>query len=163
MIIWITGQPGSGKTALAQAVTHRLWESGVELGIRHIDGDHLRELVPITQEDTGGKEVYSKANRRQNIDRALAIALYLESTVEYPVILVSLVSPYRAQRESLREKCTVMEVYLTCSEERGKEDFFAEGYEPPLIPDLQFNTSEVSVEREVEEVCDLYWEMAATS
>ena len=163
MIIWITGQPGSGKTVLAKLLMHRFWDIGLDFGIHHIDGDHLRELVPITQEDTGGKEIYSEANRRQNIDRACAIALYLENVEGDPIILVSVVSPYRDQRDSLKDKCTVMEIYLTCSEPRGKEYFYAIDYEPPINPDLQFNTAEVTLEQEVEEICDLYWEMATTS
>ena len=154
MIIWITGQPGSGKTTLAMAVMYRLWESGLDLTVRHIDGDDLRKMLPLGYDETG---------RRQNIDRAQAIALYLQNIVEDPVVLVSLVSPYRDQRELLKEKTDVIEVYLTCSVERGKESFFAEGYEPPINPDLQFNTAEVTIEHEVEEVCSLYWKMAASS
>jgi len=155
MIIWITGQPGSGKTALANAIKKRVWDTGLDYNTFHIDGDHLRSLIPSTCDDTGGKELYSEANRRQNIDRAQAIALFLEGTEEYPVILVSLVSPYRDQRNALKEKCQVMEIYLTCSELRGKEDYFAEGYEPPLNPNLEFDTALISVEEEVDAVFNL--------
>ena len=114
MIIWLTGQPASGKTTLAQ----RLYAMGVVDFI--IDGDQLREIHP---------EDYDERGRHANVSRAQDIALYLHN--EGQRVAVALVSPYVAQREWMKGKAPVHEFYLHTEEIRGREHFFSEHYQPP--------------------------------
>lgn len=122
MIVWFTGQPGSGKTTLALGMKPRF----------HVDGDDLRAL------DNPG---YDEAGRRQNIDRAQAIAGYCYE--RNGQVVVSVVAPYRDQREAFKKRFPVLEVYLHTDTVRGKEDFFVDDYEPPLTSFVDIDTGEV--------------------
>ena len=44
MIIWLTGQPGSGKTTLANQLIKSLTQNNKNIKILNIDGDDLRAL-----------------------------------------------------------------------------------------------------------------------
>jgi adenylylsulfate kinase len=119
MIYWLTGQPGSGKTTLAKAIIkERFFRDWF-----HIDGDDIRELFE--------NKDYSKEGRMKNVLLAQQLAQYLHSKGKD--VIVSLVSPYKEQRESFKEKMGDMlqEVYVHTSELRGRENFFVEDYEPP--------------------------------
>lgn len=130
MIVWLTGQPGSGKTTLAKAML----DEGL---VRYVvDGDDLRALIPAG---------YDEAGRRQNIDRAQAIAGFLSHKYPEQNIAVSLIAPYRDQREAFKEKFPVVEVYVHTEEKRGREHFFVEGYEPPQDNFLDIDTGRVDV------------------
>jgi adenylylsulfate kinase len=67
----------------------------------------------------------------KNVLLAQQLAQYLHSKGKD--VIVSLVSPYKEQRESFKEKMGDMlqEVYVHTSELRGRENFFVEDYEPP--------------------------------
>jgi len=137
MIIWLTGQPASGKTTLAKA----LLERGV--GDFHIDGDDLRAVQP---------EPYDVRGRFVNVSRAQDIALYLHN--QDRLVLVSLVSPHRGQREWLKERADVVEVYLHTDEIRGREHYFAKHYEAPDDPDLDLDTGLLTVEDCVDRIIE---------
>lgn len=124
MIVWLTGQPGSGKTTIAQA----LKEEGLVDFI--VDGDELRAVQ---------QEGYDERGRHRNVARAQDIALYLHN--EGMNVAVALVSPNRAQREWLKERASVLEVHLYASEPRGREEFFADHYEPPRENRIVFDTA----------------------
>jgi adenylylsulfate kinase len=117
MIIWLTGQPGAGKTTLVDGLAD--WMQGPTFTI--IDGDELRDLL----ENPG----YDKAGRHINIDRAQAIAAYMDQRVDY--VLVALVAPYRKQRDEFREAHDVLEVYVHTTDIRGREEYHVDDYEPP--------------------------------
>ena len=58
MVIWFTGQPGSGKTTLAEELITRLNHPK----IIHIDGDDIRKTLARTD-----AEDYSRDGRFKNI------------------------------------------------------------------------------------------------
>lgn len=71
MIIWLTCQPGHGKTVLAEMLKDYIEHNHQHRKIHHIDGDDLREV--LVNKD------YSRQGRENNIRTAQSIALYLES------------------------------------------------------------------------------------
>ncbi|MGA1049691.1 MAG: adenylyl-sulfate kinase, partial [Minisyncoccia bacterium] len=90
MIITFTGQPNSGKTTLSQQLTEYLKLKGHT--VNWIDGDNLREMVKNFD--------YSERGRKRNIETAYSIAKLYNRTTNY--IVVSLVSPFKDLRESLK-------------------------------------------------------------
>jgi len=117
MIYWFTGQPGAGKTTLAKHLVTYFENKNVI----HIDGDDLRDIFQ--------NKDYSEFGRRKNIERAQDIARFM-SQKGFNVI-VSLVSPYRDQREEFKENNQVMEIYVHTTDERGRENFHVTDYETP--------------------------------
>ena len=88
MIYWFTGQPGAGKTTIVRGIRQKyLPDSFI------VDGDDIREIFD--------NKDYSEAGRRKNIDLAQKISQYLNTRGED--VLVSLVSPYKDQRDAFKE------------------------------------------------------------
>ena len=56
-------------------------------------------------------------------------------------VIVSLVSPYRDQREEFKFNTSVVEVYVHTTEDRGRNQFHVEEYEPPLENFIDIDTS----------------------
>jgi adenylylsulfate kinase len=142
MIIWLTGQPGSGKTTLAKEIML----SGPLCQWYHVDGDDIRELFD--------NKDYSEQGRRKNIELAQQLAQYLHSKGKK--VVVSLVSPYKDQRDKFKEKIgdDLFEVYLYTNEIRGREDYFVKEYEPPTEKYLRLDTTNDTVEESVKKVLD---------
>jgi len=127
MIYWFTGQPSSGKTTLANnLLTHFGKDNSII-----IDGDDLRDIFQ--------NKDYSEVGRRKNIERAQDIAQFLDK--KGFTVLVSLVSPYKDQREDFKNKSNVIEVYLHTSENRGRNQFHVENYEPPTENFIDLDTT----------------------
>jgi adenylylsulfate kinase len=129
MIIWLTGQPGAGKTTLAKLLEAYFSDQSVV-----IDGDDLRELLKNTD--------YSENGRRKNIEYAQNMAKDLYYN-EYNVI-VSLVSPYKDQREFFKQDMgsSIKEVYVHTSNIRGKEHFHVQNYEAPTENFVEIDTTD---------------------
>ena len=140
MIYWFTGQPGHGKTTLAEAMLDHLATQGIEAF--HVDGDDLRALT--TNAD------YSRGGRENNIRRAQLLAHYLQSKGH--TVVVSLVAPYRDIREELKAAADVTEVYVHTTETRGREEKHASDYEAPLTNFIDIDTTGKSVEESLQEV-----------
>ena len=155
MIIWLTGQPGSGKTTLAEKFINDklIWFMRIQSHrIIHIDGDDLREIVD--------NKDYSEEGRRENINLAMNITRFMDN--KGFIVIVSLVSPYRDQREELKMERNVAEFYLHTTEIRGKEDYFVDNYEPPLHNFTDIDTNK-TIEECTDEVLDVYRQMAAVA
>jgi len=149
MVIWFTGQPGSGKTTLAKEIISKLNHTK----LIHIDGDDLRIL-------TDNKD-YSYLGRVTNIKLAQSLALFMESKGFIPV--VSLVSPYKVQREEFKSKTNVLEIYLHTDEIRGREDYFVEHYIEPTENYLDLDTGKLTIKESIDEILNVYREMANNS
>ena len=151
MIIWLTGQPASGKTTLANSIITRLSKEMPKLKIVNIDGDDLR-LINKNKD-------YSKQGRIKNISTAISIARFLKNK-NYLCIL-SIVAPYRFLRDELKEDFKFLEVYLHTSEIRGREEFFADDYEIPIDKKtLKLDTGKLTIKECTDEIFNVYRQMA---
>lgn len=127
MIYWFTGQPGAGKTTLVNNLLDHFGKSNTII----IDGDDLRDIFE--------NKDYSEVGRRKNIERAQDIALFLDK--KGFTVLVALVSPYKDQRESFKKVADVIEVYVNTSEDRGRNMYHVENYEPPTENFIDIDTT----------------------
>jgi adenylylsulfate kinase len=143
MIYWFTGQPGAGKTTLAEALRTRLRAAGHPTV--HLDGEFVREVMENRD--------YGEAGRIANIRAGQRLAAKLQE--EGIWVVAAFVSPYRALREAFKARGDVVEVYVHTTEPRGRERFFVTGYEPPLAEFVDMDTTGVSVESCVERLLTL--------
>ena len=91
-VFWLTGLSGSGKSTLANEFAKELTARGIPHTV--LDGDSLRLGL---NRDLG----FTEADRVENIRRTAEVAkLFAESGL---IAIVSLISPYRIDRESARE------------------------------------------------------------
>ena len=130
MIYWFTGQPGSGKTVLADLLKNEALPHAYR-----IDGDEMRELFD--------NKDYSMKGRIANIDAAQKIAHYLHN--QGKDVIVSLVSPYLDQREEFKKMLDwqIKEIYVHYNNEiRGREEYHVLGYQAPSFNYLDINTSD---------------------
>ena len=89
--VWFTGLPGSGKSTVAAVVEQRLLDGGQPAYM--LDGDNLRHGL-------NGNLGFSDDDRRENMRRTAHLArLFADAGV---VALVSLVSPFREDRDRAR-------------------------------------------------------------
>jgi len=145
MIIWLTGQPESGKTTLATKLAHKI--PFFKLA-GFIDGDVLREKY--------NNYDYSEDGRKKNM--ALAQSLASQADSPNKVILVAMVSPYRDQREIFKSFNDVKEIYLHSDRESPHK---VSNYEPPLKNYLVLDTSKLTEDEcleKIREFCSLSWE-----
>lgn len=145
--IWLTGQPASGKTTLANMLIDYFKINEDNKEFFNIDGDDLRDLFQ--------NKDYSKKGRYANIRLGMSIAAYLINKNKIPII--SLVSPYRELREEFKEKYKVLEIYLHTTEIRGREDYFVKDYEKPLQNFIEIDTTYKSEKESLNEILDVYW------
>ena len=164
--LWFTGLPGAGKSTIAAAVEERLIAAGQSAFL--LDGDNLRHGL-------NGDLGFDEQARRENVRRTAHVARLLAESGT--IALVSLVSPYAADRE-LAAACTAddlefIEIFvdapLELCEKRDPKGLYARAragelagltgvgapYEPPPDPDLVLGTLEETVERGVERVMEL--------
>ena len=146
--IWMTGLPASGKSTVAAAIEARLLAEGRSAYV--LDGDNLRHGL-------NGDLGFSPEDRAENVRRTAEVsALLADAGV---VVLVALVSPYRADRAAARlaherRALPFLEVHVATSieecERRDPKGLYARAragelkhltgvddpYEPPEAPDV---------------------------
>ena len=89
--VWFTGLSGSGKSTLADAVAARLLDDGRATYV--LDGDNVRHGLNA---DLG----FSAADRAENVRRVGEVARLMADAGL--VVLVPVISPYRADRDRVR-------------------------------------------------------------
>jgi bifunctional enzyme CysN/CysC len=153
-LVWFTGMSGAGKTTIARSVERILFEQGVRTVL--LDGDHFRHGLC-------GDLGFSPADRTENIRRVAEVAkLFFEQGA---VVLCTFVSPFRSDREAVHQlfpASQVVEVYvrapLEVLQERDPKGLYSREatgqlslpgsestYEPPDRPDLDLDTTSLSV------------------
>jgi adenylylsulfate kinase len=159
--LWFTGLSGSGKSTVAVALEQALAAKG-KLTYR-LDGDNIRLGI---NKNLG----FSADDRTENIRRIGEISkLFVDVGI---ITLSSFVSPYRADRDLVRELheaagMQFIEVYvdvpLSVAEERDPKGLYkkarageipnftgiSDPYEEPLNAEVVLNSHEMSLEEEV--------------
>jgi bifunctional enzyme CysN/CysC len=165
--LWFTGLPGAGKSTVAAAVEERLLD--MRRPALLLDGDNLRHGL-------NGDLGFDEAARAENVRRTAHVARLLAESGT--IALVSLVSPYKADREMAaglhrEDELHFIEVFvdapLELCEQRDPKGLYARAragelagmtgvgapYEPPENPDLVLGSAGETVEHEVERVMAL--------
>jgi bifunctional enzyme CysN/CysC len=164
--VWLTGLPAAGKTTVGDAVADRLGEAGY--GTYRLDGDVLRLTL---SSDLG----FDAASRQENIRRAANLARILADAGL--LVMVSLISPYRASRNEARAMHAAaglpfLEVFLDTPlvecERRDPRGLYARArrgeitgftgvddpYEAPEAPDVTLHTEAQSIDQASAAVLD---------
>mgnify|MGYP001270832952 CR=1 FL=1 len=131
MIYWLIGQPGSGKTKLADMLKEEYLPHAYR-----IDGDEMRDLF--------SNKDYSIKGRISNIDAAQKIAHYLHN--QGKDVIVSLVTPYLDQREEFKKKLTwqLKEIFVHYNLSkgfRGREKYHVLDYQKPISNFIDIDTT----------------------
>ncbi len=149
--IWMTGLSGSGKSTIANLLEQRLHAQGLHTYV--LDGDRLRHGL---NRDLG----FTEADRVENIRRVAEVAkLMVDAGL---VVIVALISPFRAEREMARSLFAAgefVEVFVDASlaecERRDPKGLYAKArrgelnnftgidspYESPLAPEVHLKTT----------------------
>jgi adenylylsulfate kinase len=93
VVLWFTGLSGSGKTTIAKAVESELCNR-YKVHTYHLDGDILRDGLNRDLD-------FSSKARSENIRRAAEVARLMADAGL--VVLLSFISPFRADRENARK------------------------------------------------------------
>ena len=101
MIIWFTGQPGSGKTTLANALIESIKKEDPNIKIINLDGDDLRNI--------NKNKDYSKEGRIKNISTAISIMRFLAN--KNYLCIISIVAPYKFLRDELKDEFSFLEIF----------------------------------------------------
>ncbi|MBE0503759.1 MAG: sulfate adenylyltransferase subunit CysN [Desulfuromonadales bacterium] len=162
--IWFTGLSGSGKSTIANLLEKRLLSEG-----RHtylLDGDNVRHGL---NRDLG----FTEADRVENIRRIAEVAkLMVDAGL---IVLVSFISPYRAERRMARELFPAgefIEVFVDTPleecERRDPKGLYAKArrgelknftgidssYEAPENPEIHLHGSELSAEVSMQQILE---------
>jgi adenylylsulfate kinase len=158
--VWLMGLSASGKTTLAQLLAGSLAQRGFTVEV--LDGDIVRNTL---SKGLG----FTPADRMTNLRRIAAIAKNLVR--QQVVAIVAAICPYRPIREEVRGIIgEFVEVYLNCPLEvcisrdpkglyrkalAGEIQHFTgidDAFEPPVRPDIEVATHEVSPEESLDQI-----------
>ena len=156
-VVWFTGLSGSGKSTIANLVEKRLHAEGRHACI--LDGDNVRHGL---NRDLG----FTEADRVENIRRVAEVARLM--TDAGLLVLVSFISPFRAERRMAREMMAedeFIEVFIDTPlsevEARDPKGLYAKArrgelknftgidspYEPPENAEIRIDTTAMSPEQ----------------
>jgi bifunctional enzyme CysN/CysC len=159
-VLWFTGLSGSGKSTIANLLEKKLHVAGKHTYI--LDGDNIRHGL---NRDLG----FTEADRVENIRRVAEVARLMADAGL--IVLVSFISPFRAERQAARELIAegeFIEVFVDtpfdeCArrDPKGLYTRAAKGeiknftgldspYEPPEKPELHLQTLGKSPEEMVD-------------
>ena len=143
-VYWFTGQPSHGKTVLAKLLKEELEKYGQ---VFHIDGD---DLIALTLNAD-----FSEQGRKDNVKGAQKIAHYLHN--ENYAVVVSVIAPYRSQREELKTMlgANLVELYVHTTEPRERDHFSVFNYEAPLENFIDVDTTDDTPEESIAKILKL--------
>lgn len=160
-VLWFTGLSGSGKSTVSERVYPVLKERGYR--VEHLDGDAIRDIFPKTG--------FSKEDRNAHIKRVGYLASRLQAHGVF--VIGSFISPYKESRDFVRNLCEdFVEIYIsTPLEECERRDVkglyekarngeitqftgIDDPYEAPENPELEIDTTGISVDEAVEMVIE---------
>ena len=165
IFIQMTGLSGSGKSTIAKQVQRRMVRKGFHVEV--IDGDEYREGLC---KDLG----FSKVDRNTNIRRLGFVGKVLSRNDV--ITIMSAINPYEETRREIREMSEhVKTVFVDCDLETLKErdtkglyrrallpenhpekikNFtgISDPFDPPLVYDLNLNTTKDSVQQSVDKL-----------
>ena len=118
-VLWFTGFSGSGKSTVAYTLEHALFQKGKIAQV--LDGDNIRHGLNSNVD-------FSPEGREENIRRIGEVSkLFADSGM---ITLVSFISPYRADRDRVRERVgdkfveVYMKIPLAVCEERDPKGLY---------------------------------------
>jgi bifunctional enzyme CysN/CysC len=162
--LWFTGLSGSGKSTIANVLEKKLLALGKHTYL--LDGDNVRHGL---NKDLG----FTDGDRVENIRRVAEVAKLM--TDAGLIVLVSFISPFRAEREMARRLFATgefMEIHVDTSleeaERRDVKGLYAKArrgelrnftgidspYEVPLQPELRLDTQHHSPEALADRILD---------
>jgi bifunctional enzyme CysN/CysC len=161
-VVWFTGLSGAGKSTIANLLERRLHSSGHLTYL--LDGDNVRHGL---NKDLG----FTEQDRVENIRRVAEVArLMIDAGL---IVLVSFISPFRAERQSARALVGTgefVEVFvdtpLANAEQRDVKGLYAKArrgelknftgidspYEAPESPEIRVDTTVLSPEQAAERI-----------
>ena len=163
-VIWLTGLSGAGKTTIGRHIEMELNKRGYLTQV--LDGDNIRTGI---NNNLG----FSEADRHENIRRIAEVSkLFMNCGI---ICINSFISPTRKIRNMAREIIgpdNFIEVYINAPLEvcesrdvKGLYQKAREGkiknftgidapFEPPINPDIELKTNELSVEESTKKALD---------
>jgi bifunctional enzyme CysN/CysC len=163
-VVWLTGLSGAGKSTIANIVESKLLAQGVRTYL--LDGDNVRHGL---NRDLG----FTDADRVENIRRIAEVTgLMVDAGL---VVLVSFISPFRAERRLARDRVEAdefVEVHVDASvalaESRDPKGLYAKArrgelanftgidspYEAPEGPEVYIDTATTGPEEAADAVID---------
>ena len=151
-VLWFTGLSGAGKSTIADKLEQKLYQAGKRTYL--LDGDNVRHGL---NRDLG----FSDEDRVENIRRIAEMSkLFVDAGL---IVLVSFISPFRAEREmarTLMEDGEFIEIFvdtpLPVCEERDPKGLYKKArageikqftgidsaYEPPQAPEITLKAAE---------------------